>query len=280
MHPVVSLVKHRRVRHTLLMLFHNNWFICLALLACRPVAAELRLMSLEVKPRVYSNVVVLGANETDLYFKHDKGVMNVKLKQLSPDLQMQFGYDPAKAAAAEKQRAEEERRYAESIAQASQSETLALARGPATLGEDSLIDSLSDQSLLNRPAPELAVEKWIGEKPILQGKWAVILFWSAASPPSCRVIPELNAWQKKFAERLAVAGICPQNEKQLNQMTEPKVEFFTATDSKGKLAAAVGVTTIPQILLLDPKHIVRYQGHPAALNEKILQKLFASYPGD
>jgi len=262
------------------MLFHNNWFICLALLACRPVAAEFRLMTLEVKPRVYSNVVVLGANETDLYFKHDKGMMNVKLKQLSPDLQKQFDYDPAKAAAAEKQRAEEERRYAESIAQASQSETIARARGPATLGEDSLSDPLSDQSLLNRPAPELAVEKWIGEKPMLQGKWAIIFFWSAASAPSCRVIPELNAWQKKFGAQLVVAGICPQNEKQFTQTAEPKVEFFTATDSKGKLASAAGVTTIPQILLLDPKNIVRYQGHPAAVNDKLLQKLFANYPGE
>jgi cytochrome c biogenesis protein CcmG, thiol:disulfide interchange protein DsbE len=256
----------------------NNLVICLALLACRPVAGEFRLMSLEVRPRVYSNVVVLGANETDLYFKHDKGMMNVKLKQLSPDLQKQFDYDPVKAAEAEKQRAEEERRYNESIAQAVESETLARARGPATLGEDSLIDPLSDQTLLNRPAPELAVEKWIGGKPILQGKWAILLFWSATSAPCCRVIPELNAWQKKFGERLVVAGICPQDEKQLTQMIEPKVEFFTATDSKGKLATAAGVTTIPQILLLDPKNIIRYQGHPAAVNEKILQKLFESYP--
>ena len=143
-----------------------------------------------------------------------------------------------------------------------------------------MLDSLSDQSLLNRPAPELSVAKWIGEKPVIQGKWAVILFWSATSAPSCRVIPELNAWQKKFGEQLVVAGICPENEKQLTQLIEPKVDFFTATDAKGTVASAAGVTTIPQILLLDPRNVVRYQGHPAALNEKLLQKLLASYPGE
>jgi hypothetical protein len=66
----------------------------------------------------------------------------------------------------------------------------------------------------------------------------------------------------------------------LTQLIEPKVDFFTATDAKGTVASAAGVTTIPQILLLDPRNVVRYQGHPAALNEKLLQKLLASYPGE
>jgi len=250
------------------------------MLAGRPSAAEFRLLSLEVRPRVYSNVVVLGANETDLYFKHELGMMNVKLKYLSPELQKQFAYDPEKAATAEKQKMQDEQRYGESIAKAVEAEAIQRAHGPVTLGEDSLLDPASDSSLLNKPAPELTVEKWIGEKPNLRGRFAIIFFWAASSAPCRRVIPELNAYHKKFGEQLVVVGICPENEAQLAQMTEPKAEFFTAMDSKGKLGSAVAATTIPQILLIDPKNIVRYQGHPAAVNEKILQNLFTKFSGE
>ena len=247
------------------------------MLACQSASAGLQLMSLEANSCVYSNVVVLGANETDLYFKHDKGLMNVKLKYLKPELQKEFNYDPEKAAEVEKQRVDEERRYNESLAQAIKSEAKQRTHGPVTLGEDSLVDVTSDKSLLNKPAPELAVQKWVGEKPSLEGKFTLILFWATSSAPCRRVIPELNAYHKKFGEKLAVVGISPETEQQLAQMTDPRVEFFTAVDSNTQLGNAVGVTTIPQILLVDPKNIVRYQGHPAAVSEKILQKLFAKF---
>jgi thiol-disulfide isomerase/thioredoxin len=223
---------------------------------------------------------VLGANETDLYFKHDDGLMNVKLKYLSPELQKQFDYDPEKSEKAERQKAEEERRYNESVAQALESEAVQRIRGPATLGEDSLADPFSDKSRLNKPAPELVVEKWIGEKPDVRGKWAIIFFWASSSAPCRRAIPELNALHKKFGAQLVVIGISPENEGKLAQMTEPRIEFFTATDSKGKIGDAAGVTAIPHILLVDPENVVRYQGHPAAVNEKILQKLFVKFAGE
>ena len=276
----VRLAKYGCLTYMAGMTFRVGLLIGLAMLISPRLLAEFRLKSLEIKSHVYSNIVVLGANETDLYFKHDDGLMNVKLKYLSPELQKQFDYDPEKSEKAERQKAEEERRYNESVAQALESEAVQRIRGPATLGEDSLADPFSDKSLLNHPAPELAVEKWMGEKPNLQGKFAIIFFWTTSSAPCRRAIPELNALHKKLGAQLVVVGISPENEGQLSQMTEPKIEFFTAMDSKSKLASAAGVTTIPQILLLDPKNIVRYQGHPAAVNEKVLQKLFAKFSGE
>ena len=276
----VLLAKRCRVRHTRVVTVRICLYASLVMLVCRLPAAEFRLMSLEVAPRVYTNVVILGANETDLYFRDEKGLMNVKLRHLSPELQKQFNYDPGKAADAEQQQLEDERRYAESVARAIESEAVQRARGPATLGEDSLADPTSDSSLLNKPAPELTVEKWVGEKPKLQGKFAIVFFWATSSVPCRRVIPELNAYHKKFGGQLVVVGISPEHEQRLAQLTEPKVEFFTAVDSESKMGNAAGVTTIPQILLIDPKNIVRYQGHPAAVNEKVLQNLFANYPSE
>ena len=56
-------------------------------------------------------------------------------------------------------------------------------------------------------------------------------------------------------------------------MTDARIEFASALDSKGKLSSAAGVTSIPYVLLLDSQGIVRYQGHPSALDEKKIEPL-------
>jgi len=58
-------------------------------------------------------------------------------------------------------------------------------------------------------------------------------------------------------------------------MNGPKLEFPAGIDSKGILRAVAGVTSVPCVLLLDPKGMVRYAGHPGALTEKKLQGFFA-----
>src|SRR5215813_1656559 len=63
----------------------------------------------------YSNVTVIGANATDLYFTHSKGISNAKLKYLPPNLQARFSYDPKAAAEAEKEQIKDNSRYYEAI---------------------------------------------------------------------------------------------------------------------------------------------------------------------
>jgi len=60
-------------------------------------------------------------------------------------------------------------------------------------------------------------------------------------------------------------------------MKEPKIEYAVAIDTQARTLRAVGVREIPHILLVDPKGIVRYQGHPNAINEKILEAMFAQF---
>ncbi|HVU99932.1 MAG TPA: hypothetical protein VHH88_01130, partial [Verrucomicrobiae bacterium] len=78
---------------------------------CLAQAAPPKFDSLRVGSEVYSNVTVLGANATDLYFKSDQGISNVKLKYLSPELQRRFGYDPKEAAKAEQEKTKSDARY-------------------------------------------------------------------------------------------------------------------------------------------------------------------------
>jgi thiol-disulfide isomerase/thioredoxin len=239
-------------------------------------SAPLKFDWLKVGSKFYTNVTIVGANTTDLYFTHSKGIANVKLKYVDETLRNRFNYDPNVAAVAEKEQTEDDLAYqgtlVAKISEKVQKAAL-LAKKAATTSENSLADPISESSLLGKPAPPLEVEKWLGEKPALKGKFALIVFWGPWSIPCRKWIPQFNALQKKFADRLVIIGVTSDSKEEIEQMPEPMPEFACALDSKARMSIASGVTSIPQILFLDPKGVVRYQGHPSALDEKKLESL-------
>jgi len=246
-------------------------------------AAHLKLDVLKVGSKTYRNVTVLGVKATDLYVTHAHGIANVKLKYLDAKLQKQFHYDAQAAAEAERQQEQEDSTYqrsvesnlvaqAQKIALAAQKIALAAQKAAAT-SEDSLADPVSDQSLLGKPAPAIEADKWLGQKPVLKEKFVLIAFWAPWSIPCRKCIPALNALQKKFPENLVVVGLTAESEADVEEMAEPRIEFASGIDTKSRLTNAAGVTSIPYALLLDDKRVVRYQGHPSALDEKKLQSL-------
>jgi cytochrome c biogenesis protein CcmG/thiol:disulfide interchange protein DsbE len=149
------------------------------------------------------------------------------------------------------------------------------ARKVAATSEDSLADPVSKLSLLGKAAPAIKGEKWLGEKPALEGKVALVAFWAPWSIPCRKYIPELDRLQAKFADKLAVVGVVCESEAEIAAMTEPNVEFTSVLDPKSELGATVGVTSIPYVMLIDPKGIVRYQGHPTAITEKQVESMLA-----
>jgi cytochrome c biogenesis protein CcmG, thiol:disulfide interchange protein DsbE len=250
----------------------------LLMLACPLGAAALKLESLQVGPRTYRQVNILGANATDLFFTYDKGIANVKLRLLSPELQKQFNYDPQSAADAEKKQFEEDALFQATLKSnlVAQAQKVAeAARKTAATSEESLADPLFDNSLLGKPAPSLEVEKWLSEKPVLEGKYALIFFWTPWSIPCRKSIPEMNALQKKFADKLVIAGMTSESESDITEMEGPKLEFASAIDAKARVLTAAGLTSVPSVLLLDPKGIILYLGHPGAITEKKLQGILA-----
>src|SRR5207249_1745256 len=74
-------------------------------------AGPLKLDLLRVGSKTYSNVTVVGANATDLYFTHDRGIANVKLKYVDAKIQKKFNYDPKAAEEAERQQSEDDAQY-------------------------------------------------------------------------------------------------------------------------------------------------------------------------
>jgi thiol-disulfide isomerase/thioredoxin len=249
----------------------------LLLMALCVRADTIKLDRLKVGTQIYSNITVLGYNTTDLYFTHSKGIANVKLRNLDPELQKKFEYDARAAADAEQQQIQDDTKYQGQLAAmiaaqaAAAAQANAAAAKRATSTELSIDDSISDLSLLGKPAPPMDVEKWLGENvPILTNRYVLVSFWAPWSNPSRRAIPQLNELHKKFGDKLEIVGLTTVPQKEVEEMTDPRIEFDSAIDTKARLQSALGLTTIPTVLLIDPKGLVVYQGHPAALNEKLL----------
>jgi cytochrome c biogenesis protein CcmG/thiol:disulfide interchange protein DsbE len=248
-------------------------------------AEEVKLNTLKVGPRIYRRVTVLGVSDTDLYFRHADGIANVKLRNLSPELQKRFGYDPKAAEEAERRQLEEDSQYFETVASdlgdrarkaaAAGRAAAELAARKAASTDASLADPLSAQSPVNQPAPKLEFGRWLGEVPETAGKAVLIFFWATWSTPCRKAIADLNSLQKKFRDQLVLIGWSAEAEADVAGFNDVKIEFPLATDPNGALARAAGVTSVPQVMFIDARGVVRYVGHPAALNADALKKLLS-----
>ncbi|MGB7767456.1 MAG: thioredoxin family protein [Verrucomicrobiia bacterium] len=91
----------------------------LGLLGAMSVWADEKLPVLKAGSDVYSNVTVLSVTATDVYFTYNngKGMANAKLKNLSPELQKHFHYNPAKAGKVEQKQAQANVEYHQAIIQ-------------------------------------------------------------------------------------------------------------------------------------------------------------------
>jgi hypothetical protein len=225
----------------------------------------------------YRNVTVLGANASDLFFNSDHGIRNVKLRLLSPDMQKRFHYDPEAAEKAEEQQAEDEQRYHDNLAAQMTSEFNAArdareAQAQAPYSQAGLADPVSSDSPLGKTAPDLDMQLWVGTKPYMDGKFALVAILSPKSAACKKWIPVLNDLYKNFSDKIIVVGVTPATQPEVTQ-ADPKIDFPCAIDTDGKFISAANITAFPCVMLLDTKRAIRYQGHPAALTADILQNL-------
>jgi thiol-disulfide isomerase/thioredoxin len=134
-------------------------------------------------------------------------------------------------------------------------------------------------SFVNKKAPKFEVEKWLSVAPDCKGKFVLIDFWATWCGPCRKAIPELNAFHKKFGDKLVVIGLSDEPEAKVKAMTNPKIEYFSAIDTQKRMKSAVGVRGIPHVLILDPQGVVRWEGFPFLdgyeLSEKVIQDILA-----
>jgi thiol-disulfide isomerase/thioredoxin len=236
---------------------------------------------LKVGEEVYTNVTVTSATATDIYFTHSRGIGNAKLKNLEPELQQHFHYNAAKAAAKQSQQAQGNALYRQALLAAPPAHQPQVGAAPQPEMEEEA-NGISPhpiyaRSFLNRPAPELIVEKWLTGEPDRNGKFVLLDFWATWCGPCRRSIPELNAIHSRFSDRLVVIGLSNETEEEVRRMKEPGIDYTVAIDTKHRTESEVGVRGIPHTMLIDPKGVVRFEGMPGYLSERDLGMLLARY---
>ena len=118
------------------------------------------------------------------------------------------------------------------------------------------------EAYLGKKAPDLIVEKWLSNMPNTSGKFVLIDFWATWCGPCRRAIPELNAIQKRFGDKIVVIGISDEPESVVRAMKEPKIDYVVAIDTKHRTKDKLKVAGIPHVILLDPAGVVRWEGFP------------------
>ena len=134
----------------------------------------------------------------------------------------------------------------------------------------------ADVDLRGKAAPKIKVEEWLtGERPSTKGKTVLVDMW-ATWCPSCRdLIPELNDWNAKFKGQLVVIGISDEKPAVVRKfMRTTPMRYNVAVDGQKRLETAVKVVGIPQVLVISPDGVVRWQGFPGSDEDKLTtQKL-------
>lgn len=260
-----------RILHRFEQVATNCWFLRVLLLVpafCGMCLAETQLPLLKVGDDFYTNVTVYSVTATDIYFSHSGGLGSAKLKSLQPALQQRFHFNPVKAAATEQQHATAYYSYAQNL------KTTSTKVG----GSDEVQPhQITAKSFLNQPSPPVIAEKWLSPMPTTAGKFVLVEFWSSSCEPCRNTIPELNALQQTFKDRLAVVGLSDESEVDARKMTETQIEFASAIDTQRRAMIAFEVERIPHAVLVDPKGIVRFEGHPRFLDEAKLAALLDRY---
>ena len=137
------------------------------------------------------------------------------------------------------------------------------------------------KSFINKKAPEIVVEKWLTDKPEINGKFVLIDFWATWCGPCKKAIPELNEFHHKFKDKLIVIGISNEPKGKVKKMKNPKMEYYSAIDTKERLESIYEVQGIPHCVIIDPNGIVVWEGWPQQkgfeLTEETINNLIKNY---
>ncbi|MFO1476331.1 MAG: TlpA disulfide reductase family protein [Verrucomicrobiota bacterium] len=239
--------------------------------------AEPAFKILQAGDETYTNVVVTSVTATDLYFTHSRGMGNVKLKLLSPDLQKQFNFNAGKAAAIQTARAAGNEQFRSDYA-ARSVVAVKTNSGPQLDDDGNFIPAkLYAKSFLGEKSPRIIVPEWLTPPPDVNGKFVLVEFWATWGEPCRKIIPYLNKFHEKYKDRLVIIGLSEEPADTVRTAQYPHPDYSIGVDPAGYTWSAFEVEGVPHAVLIDPKGIVRFEGVPDYLTEEGLGRLMDRY---
>jgi thiol-disulfide isomerase/thioredoxin len=122
--------------------------------------------------------------------------------------------------------------------------------------------------------PDLAPLQYLGSKPELAGKPAIIEFWATWCPPCRKSIPHLNELNKKYKDKgLVIVGISNESSATIEKFTKSNpINYYVGLDPKSVYSQKLGVDGIPHAFLLDKTGTIVWDGHPMELTDAAIEK--------
>ncbi len=134
--------------------------------------------------------------------------------------------------------------------------------------------------LRGRKGPELYAQQWLTGKPDTEGRVVVAEFWATWCGPCIKGIPHLNDLQAAFPTDVVVVGISDETASKVKPaISRLNMRYTVAVDSSRRMRQMIQNRGIPHAIVMSPDGIVRWQGHPASLDEATLGQIVRASGG-
>ena len=136
-----------------------------------------------------------------------------------------------------------------------------------------------------QPAPQFYVSEWVRGRVNPSGKIVVVDFWATWCGPCIASIPHMNALAAEFGGRIAFMGISSESSQRFDagmaklrgrDITLDSFNYALALDPSRRMSSALEIRGIPHVMVVSSDGIIRWQGHPTALDGSVLRQIIAA----
>jgi len=251
--------------------------IAIVLISLSIARADDKFPTLKVGANTFTNVLVIKVTATDIFFTHNGGVDNAKLKDLPPDVQKHFNYNAAKGQQAEKALMQSKEAYNRQAAREPQQHPPDMARYsesnvPEGLGIGEKFPNFAESDVDGSPVAVLAY----------RGHVTLIDFWATWCPPCRGEVPNVVATYQRFhPQGFDIIGVSlDQDKESLTSFTRsqnmPWQEYFDGRGWQNKVSTRYGINSIPMNYLLDRHGIIIAKNLRGGMLGAAVQKAIAT----